>query len=104
MCRGWHVTVRGMAGIRVGPTDCILYYSHRTKMDYCDVLWWAEYPEPGGPQQRPPEDTDALLEWVTCGQTMRQGRPWLRRRATGPMGILRPPRTGRHRASGKPWA
>ena len=38
--------------------------------DYRDVLWWAEYPDPNGPRQGPPEDTEALLDWVCpnpCG-------------------------------------
>lgn len=48
-----------------GSVDHLLSYTQHAKMDYRDVLWWAEYPVPDGPRHGPPEDTAALLEWIT---------------------------------------
>lgn len=47
-----------------GDADRLLATVQAANEDYRDVLWWAEYPNPNGPQQGPPEDTEALLGWL----------------------------------------
>lgn len=47
-----------------GDADRLLSTVQAANEDYPDVLWWAEYPNPNGPQQGPPEDTEALLGWL----------------------------------------
>lgn len=58
--------------VSVGDVNRLMTAVAAAKRDYRDVLWWAEYPEPDRPRQGPPEDTGALLDWVT-GQ-MQQSR------------------------------
>lgn len=53
-----------------GDADRVLATVEAANRDYRDVLRWAEYPDPDGPRQGPPEDTVALLGWVCpnrCG-------------------------------------
>lgn len=70
----------GILKLSGGDVDRLLAAVADAKKDYRDVLWWAEYPEPDGPRQGPPEDTGALLDWVTeplgHGAAWDTGRPW----------------------------
>ena len=47
-----------------GDVDRLLATVQAANRDCRDVLWWAEYPDPDGPRQGPPEDTEALLGWL----------------------------------------